>query len=76
MKSEKLKSVLKGIWAFGSFFLCRSGAAQTSEPRNHKAKEYREMNINPFGPYYAGALRTGIASCFINGKITEVQIAL
>ena len=32
------------------------------------------MNINPFGPYFAGALRTGIASCFINGKITEVQI--
>lgn len=32
------------------------------------------MNINPFGPYYAGALRTAIASCFINGKISEVQI--
>jgi len=32
------------------------------------------MNINPFGPYYAGALRTAIASCFINGKIKEKQI--
>ena len=32
------------------------------------------MNINPFGPYYAGALRTAIASCFINGKIKEHQI--
>ena len=32
------------------------------------------MNINPFGPYYAGALRTAIASCFINGKIKEQQI--
>lgn len=32
------------------------------------------MNINPFGPYYAGALRTAIASCFINGKISEQQI--
>ena len=30
--------------------------------------------INPIGPYYAGALRTAIASCFINGKITEQQI--
>lgn len=33
-----------------------------------------EMNINPIGPYYAGALRTAIASCFINGKISEQQI--
>ena len=32
------------------------------------------MNINPFGPYYAGAFRTAITSCFINGKITEQQI--
>lgn len=32
------------------------------------------MNINPFGPYYAGALRTAIASCFINGRISEQQI--
>lgn len=32
------------------------------------------MNINPMGPYYAGALRTAIASCFINGKISEQQI--
>ena len=32
------------------------------------------MNINPIGPYYAGALKTAIASCFINGKITEQQI--
>lgn len=32
------------------------------------------MNINPIGPYYAGALRTAIASCFINGKISEQQI--
>jgi hypothetical protein len=33
-----------------------------------------EMNINPIGPYYAGALRTAIASCFINGKISGQQI--
>ena len=26
------------------------------------------------GPYYAGALRTAIASCFINGKVSEQQI--
>lgn len=32
------------------------------------------MNINPFGPYYAGALRAVIASCFINGRISEQQI--
>ena len=32
------------------------------------------MIINPFGPYYAGALRTAIAFCFINGKISEQQI--
>ena len=32
------------------------------------------MNINPMGPYYAGALRTAIASCFIGGKISEQQI--
>lgn len=32
------------------------------------------MNINPFGPYYAGALRAAIASCFINGRISEQQI--
>jgi len=32
------------------------------------------MNINPFGPYYAGALRTAIASSFINGRISEQQI--
>ena len=32
------------------------------------------MNLNPFGPYYAGALRTAIASCFINGRISEQQI--
>ena len=32
------------------------------------------MNINPFGPYYAGALRTAIASCFINGRISGQQI--
>lgn len=55
-------------------YLCRRGAAQIPEPPNHKAKEYREMNINPLGPYYAGALRTAIASCFINGKIKEQQI--
>ena len=30
--------------------------------------------INPMGPYYAGALRTAIASCFINGKVSEQQI--
>lgn len=32
------------------------------------------MNINPFGPYYAGALRAAIASCFINGRVSEQQI--
>ena len=32
------------------------------------------MSINPFGPYYAGALRTAIASCFIYGRISERQI--
>ena len=32
------------------------------------------MNINPFGPYYAGAFRTAITSCFIDGKISELQI--
>jgi hypothetical protein len=32
------------------------------------------MMINPFGPYYAGALRTAILSCFINGRISEQQI--
>ena len=32
------------------------------------------MIINPFGPYYAGALRTAITSCFINGRISEQQI--
>jgi len=32
------------------------------------------MKINPFGPYFAGALRTAITSCFINGKISEQQI--
>jgi len=32
------------------------------------------MNINPFGPYYDGALRTALTSCFINGKISEQQI--
>lgn len=32
------------------------------------------MNINPFVPYYAGALRMAIASCFINGRISEQQI--
>ena len=32
------------------------------------------MNINPFGPYFTGAFRTDIASCFINGKIKEQQI--
>ena len=32
------------------------------------------MIINPFVPYYAGALRTAITSCFINGKISEQQI--
>ena len=42
--------------------------------QNNGYKEYRKMNINPFGPYYAGALRTAIASCFINGKISEQQI--
>lgn len=32
------------------------------------------MIINPIGPYYAGALRAAIASCFINGRISEQQI--
>ena len=32
------------------------------------------MNINSFGPYYAGAFKTAITSCFINGKISEQQI--
>lgn len=32
------------------------------------------MRINPFGAYYAGAFRTAITSCFINGKISEQQI--
>lgn len=32
------------------------------------------MIINPFEPYYAGALRTAIVSCFINGRISEQQI--
>ena len=32
------------------------------------------MNINPIGPYFTGAFRTAIASCFINGKISEQQI--
>ena len=32
------------------------------------------MNLNPFVPYYAGALRTAIASCFIDVKISEQQI--
>jgi len=32
------------------------------------------MNINSFGPYYAGAFRAAITSCFINGKISEQQI--
>ena len=49
-------------------------AAQKPEPPNPKSKEYRKTNINPFGPYYAGALRTAIASCFINGKIKAQQI--
>ena len=30
--------------------------------------------MNPFEPYYAGALRTAIVSCFINGRISEQQI--
>lgn len=34
------------------------------------------MNINPFGPYCAGALRVAIASCFMNGRISERQIDL
>ncbi len=38
------------------------------------SKGISEMNINPLGPYYAGALRTAIASCFINGRISEQQI--
>ena len=33
-----------------------------------------KMIINPFGPYYAGAVKTALASCFINGKISEQQI--
>ena len=33
-----------------------------------------EMNINPFGPYFVGALKTAITSCFINGRINEQQI--
>ena len=32
------------------------------------------MNDFPIGPYYAGAFRTAIASCFINGRIPEHQI--
>ena len=32
------------------------------------------MRINTFGAYYAGAFRTAITSCFINGKISEQQI--
>lgn len=34
------------------------------------------MNINPFGPYCAGALRAAIASCFMNGRVSEQQIDL
>lgn len=34
------------------------------------------MIINPFGPYYAGALRSAIASCFMNGRVLEQQIDL
>lgn len=30
--------------------------------------------MNTFEPYYAGALRTAIVSCFINGRISEQQI--
>lgn len=29
---------------------------------------------NPFGVYYAGALKAAIASCFINGRVSEQQI--
>lgn len=32
------------------------------------------MNIYPIGPYYTGAFRAAIASCFINGRISEQQI--
>ena len=32
------------------------------------------MIMNPIGPYYEGALRTAIVSCFINGKIPEQQV--
>lgn len=31
-------------------------------------------NNNPFGPYFAGAFRAALASCFIRGKISEQQI--
>ncbi len=30
--------------------------------------------IYPLGPYYAGALKTAIASCFINERISAQQI--
>ena len=32
------------------------------------------MNMNLIGPYYAAAFRTALASCFINGRISEQQI--
>lgn len=31
-------------------------------------------NNNPFGWYYAGAFRAALASCFIDGRISEQQI--
>lgn len=32
------------------------------------------MNMNPFGPYYDGALRAALTSFLINGRISERQI--
>jgi hypothetical protein len=33
-----------------------------------------DFQTNPFGAYYAGALKAAISSCFINGRISEQQI--
>ena len=33
-------------------------------------------NNNPFEPYYAGAFRAALTSCFIGGRISEQQIDL
>ena len=46
MKSEKLKSIIKGIWAFCSFVFVPQRRAKENEGRNEDTKDSNDMDID------------------------------